>query len=61
MGFAVFSPSEEAVGITCASISALFFQGARAIGEATVVGYIKAIPQELVCTFGTGTGLGDVF
>ena len=25
------------------------------------MGYIKSIPQELICTFGTGTGLGDLF
>ena len=57
---AVMFPTES-VGIPCASFAALIFQASRAIGEATVVGYIKAIPQELVPMFGTGTGLGDGF
>ena len=51
----------ESFGIPCASLAALIFQASRAIGEATIVGYIKAIPQELICTFGTGTGIGDMF
>ena len=51
----------ESIGIPCASLAALLMQASRAIGEATVVGYIKAIPQELVPAFGTGTGLGDGF
>ena len=57
---AIMFPDEE-VGIPCASLAALIFQGSRSIGEATIVGYIKAIPQELVPAFGTGTGLGDAF
>ena len=57
---AVFARSES-VSIPCASLAALVFSASRAIGESTVVGYIKAIPQELVCIFGTGTGLGDSF
>lgn len=57
---AIIYPDEN-VGLTCASIASLLFQATRAIGEATIVGYMKAIPQELICTFGTGTGLGDMF
>lgn len=49
------------IGIPCASFSAILFQSAKTIGESTIVGYIKAIPQELICTFGTGTGIGDLF
>ena len=51
----------ESIGIPCASLAAIIFQASRSIGEATIVGYIKAIPQELICTFGTGMGLGDMF
>ena len=40
---AIMFPSES-VGIPAASVAALLFQGSRAIGEATIVGYIKAIP-----------------
>lgn len=57
---AILFPNES-VGIPCASLAALIFQASRAVGEATIVGYIKAIPQELVPAFGTGTGLGDGF
>ena len=60
LSIAVMFPNES-VGIPCASLAALIFQGSRAIGEATIMGYIKAIPQELVPMFGTGTGLGDAF
>lgn len=35
---------DETIGMPCASLAALMFQGTRSIGEATVVGYIKAIP-----------------
>ena len=52
---------DESVGIPAASISTLIFSASRAIGESTVVGYVKAVPQELICTYGTGTGLGDLF
>ena len=51
----------ESVGIPCASLAALLFGATKAVGEATIVGYIKSIPQELICTFGTGTGIGDAF
>ena len=57
---AVFYPAES-VSIPCASLAAIVFQVSRSIGESTILGYIKAIPQELVCIFGTGTGLGDSF
>ena len=57
---AVIYPTED-FGIPCASFAAIIFQASRSIGEATIVGYIKSIPQELICTFGTGTGLGDLF
>jgi len=40
---AVMFPSES-VGIPLASFAALLFQASRCIGEATVVGYMKAIP-----------------
>ena len=60
MACAIVYP-DESIGIPTASMSALLFQASRSIGESTIVGYIKAIPQELVCTFGTGTGLGDIF
>ena len=59
--FAAIVYPDELIGIPCASASAIIFQSSRAIGEATIVGYIKAIPQELICTFGTGTGIGDLF
>lgn len=36
----------------------------QAFGEATLMGYMKALPSELVMTFGSGTGLSgftDIF
>jgi hypothetical protein len=35
----------------------IIHQFGRAVGEATILGYIKAIPQETVITFGTGSGV----
>ena len=43
MACAIVYP-DESIGIPSASIAALLFQASRAIGEATIVGYIKAIP-----------------
>ena len=43
LSMAIMFPTES-VGIPCASIAALIFQASRAIGESTIVGYIKAIP-----------------
>jgi hypothetical protein len=58
--FAVFFP-DETIGIPFASLAVIIYAFARSIGESTIVGYIKDLPQELVCTFGTGTGLSDCF
>ena len=33
----------------------------QAIGEATVMGYLKGLPSDLVMTFGSGTGLSGFF
>jgi len=39
-------------------IFACCFHGfSQAFGEATIMGYLKAFPTELVMTFGSGTGL----
>ena len=40
---AIIYPTED-FGIPCASFAAIIFQASRSIGEATIVGYIKAIP-----------------
>ena len=58
--FAFIFPDEQ-IGIPFASLAVIIYSFARSIGESTIVGYIKAIPQELVCTFGTGTGMSDCF
>ena len=42
LSMAIMFPTESV--IPCASIAALIFQASRAIGESTIVGYIKAIP-----------------
>ena len=35
---------DEDVGIPCATIAAIIFMFAKAIGEATIVGFMKALP-----------------
>lgn len=35
---------DDSIGIPCASFASLIFQATRAIGEATIVGFMKAIP-----------------
>ena len=43
LAFAVFFP-DETIGIPMASLAVIIYSFARSIGEATIVGYIKAIP-----------------
>ena len=39
-------------------IAACMLHGfSQALGEATIMGYLKAMPSDLVMTFGSGTGL----
>ena len=49
----------EDIGIPCATIACIIYMFAKSIGEATIVGFLKALPQELIATYGTGTGLSD--
>jgi hypothetical protein len=46
-------------------ITACLFHGfSQAFGEATLMGYLKALPSDLVMTFGSGTGMSgfiDIF
>lgn len=52
---------DEDVGMLSATAACVLFAFARAIGEATIVGYLKALPQELIATYGMGSGLSDCF
>ena len=49
----------ENVGCNLATIALVLFAFCKAVGEATLVGYMKALPQELIATYGMGTGLSD--
>ena len=51
-------PTED-LGCNLATCSLVSFMFAKAVGEATLVGYLKALPQELIATYGMGTGLSD--
>lgn len=42
--------------VTLAVLSVVLHRLASSIGEATVLGYIKSVPQEMVVTFSSGTG-----
>lgn len=53
--------ADEDIGIPCATAACVIFMFAKSIGEATIVGFMKALPQELIATYGTGTGLSDCF
>jgi len=42
-------------------ITCMVHQFSRAIGEAVIVGYLKAVPQELIIPFSSGTGVASFF
>lgn len=44
-----------------AVVGCVLHQLARSIGEATILGYLKALPQELIVSFGTGSGVATFF
>ena len=50
---------DSSAAMPCATIACIIFMFCRATGEATIVGFMKALPQELIATYGTGTGLSD--
>ena len=50
----------ETYGCNVATIAVTLFTFARVVGEATIVGYMKALPQELIATYGLGTGISDM-
>ena len=52
---------DEDIGILTATAATVIFAFAKVIGEATIVGFLKALPQELIATYGMGTGLSDCF
>lgn len=45
---------EEKIALPCSVIACLLNQLGRSIGEATILGYLKALPQELIVSYGTG-------
>ena len=49
------------IAMPLATSACIIFMFCRAIGESTIVGFMKALPQELIATYGTGTGLSDCF
>jgi len=51
--------ASENVGCNLATLALIIFAFCKAVGEATLVGYMKALPQELIATYGMGTGLSD--
>jgi hypothetical protein len=51
-------------GFYCCIVSCVFIGFTQAFGEATIMGYLKGLPSDLVMTWGSGTGLSgftDVF
>jgi hypothetical protein len=44
-------------GLYWCIIACVFHGFAQAFGEATIMGYLKGLPSEMVQTFGSGTGL----
>jgi hypothetical protein len=55
---------DRITGFYWCSVACLFHGFSQAFGEATIMGYLKALPSDLVLTFGSGTGLSgftDVF
>ena len=44
-------------GLYWCIVACIFHGFAQAFGEATIMGYLKGLPSEMVQTFGSGTGL----
>jgi ABC-type nitrate/sulfonate/bicarbonate transport system permease component len=53
IAFSLNSKLEDST-LMFAVIACLLNQLGRSIGEATILGYLKALPQELIVAFGTG-------
>ena len=60
MSYAIYIDDDKE-SLWFAFASCFLYNFSRWIGEATVMGYIKAIPQELVVPFSSGTGAACYF
>ena len=60
MAYAIFNQKNE-TSLYFAFAACIIYNFSRWIGEATVMGYIKGIPQELVVPFSSGTGAACYF
>jgi len=49
--------SDSLTGFYWCLVSCVLHAISQAFGEATILGYLKALPSDLVQTFGSGTGL----
>jgi CLN3 protein len=61
IAFSINDRQDEDMSLPFAIAACLVNQLGRSIGEATVLGYMKALPQELIVAFGTGQGTGSFF
>jgi len=61
IALSIRSSNREDVALPCAIVGCILHQLGRSIGEATILGYLKALPQELICSFGTGSGVSTFF
>ena len=52
---------DDDIALPCGQIALIIHQFARSLGEASFIGYLKAVPQELIVSFGSGTGAADFF
>lgn len=61
IAFSIEYALDENTTLPCAVIACVLHQLGRATGEATVLGYMKALPQELIVPFSTGQGVAVFF
>lgn len=61
VAFSIEYALDENTALPCAVIACILHQLGRATGEATVLGYMKALPQELIVPFSTGQGVAVFF
>ena len=57
LAYSMLAQSDNVTGFYWCIAACLSHGCSQAVGEATVMGYLKGLPSDLVMTFGSGTGL----
>lgn len=61
LAYSMLAQADNVTGFYWCIAACLCHGCSQAVGEATVMGYLKGLPSDLVMTFGSGTGLSGFF